>query len=410
MKRILKGVCKATIAMLCISAGAMTARAQSSPDTASKKAFLPKGQLWGYAFGDYAFKAHADTVGGGRGGSNQYSKVPKDNGEFQFRRIYLGYNYDISQKFSTEFLLAYEDNNSAPNLPAAGDLLSDGKGSLYIKLANLRWKGIFKGTDLVIGQAATPAFPMSTEAVWGYRSIERTITDIRRTPSFDLGVSLQGRYPVGKNEYGYNLMIGDGNGAKPENDGFKSFYGDVFGKFLDKKLMVDFYADYTRMNWSPGFHHDRNMLKAAVTYSVPRFTVGVEAFYNRLMGDNVAAHIADAGKDTLTTKASGLSVFVRGKIYKDMFSFFARFDAYNPAGNIDNSKYKSYTPLTAQYDPNTKEQFVTAGIDFTPHKNVHIMPNIWYNAYKNAGPKDYGAANNDYDLVYRVTFYYIFGK
>lgn len=396
--------------MLAVGAATVSAHAQNVTDTANKKAFTPKGQLWGYAFGDYAYKAHADTVGGGRGGSNQYSKVPKNNGEFQFRRIYLGYNYDISPKFSTEFLLAYEDGNSAPLQAPTGDLLSDNKAALYIKLANVRWKGIFKGTDLVIGQAATPAFPMTSETVWGYRSIERTVTDIRRTPSFDLGVSLQGRYMIGKNEYGYNLMIGDGNGAKPENDGFKSFYGDVFGKFLNKKLMVDFYTDYTRMNWAPGFHHDRNMVKATVTYSDTKFTVGVEAFYNRLMADDIASHISDSGKDTITTKSTAVSVFVRGKIYKDKLGFFARYDNYNPAGNINNDKYKAYTPLTAQYDPNTKEQFFTAGIDFTPHKNVHVMPNIWYNAYKNAGPKDYGTANNDYDLVYRVTFYYIFGK
>ncbi|PZF71257.1 hypothetical protein DN068_18335 [Taibaiella soli] len=393
-----------------LSTSASTAQTTNTADTAGKKAFVAKGQLWGYVFADYAFKSHADTVGGGRGGNNQYTKVPKDNGSFEFRRIYLGYNYDISQKFSAEFLLAYEDNNAAPQLPPTGDLLSDGKASLYIKLANLRWKSIFKGTDLVLGQAVTPAFPMTTETVWGYRSIERTVADIRRTPSFDLGVSLQGRYTVGKNEYGYDLMLGNGSSARPENDLFKTFYGDVFGKFLDKKLLVDLYADYSRINWDPGFHHDRNMIKGAVTYSADRFTVGVEAFYNRLMGDNVATHALNDGKDTITTKAMAVSVFVRGRIYKDKLGFFARYDNYNPSGNIDNSKYKEYTPLTAQYDPNTKEQFITAGIDFTPVKNVHLMPNIWYNSYKNAGPKDYGAANNDYDLVYRFTFYYIYGK
>jgi len=396
--------------MLLIGANAGNVQAQNATDTATKKPFTAKGQLWGYAFGDYAFKSHSDTVGGGRGGNNQYTKVPKDNGSFEFRRIYLGYNYDISQKFTAEFLLAFEDNNAAPQLPATGDLLSDGKSSLYIKLANIRWKSIFKGTDLVLGQAPTPAFPYTAEAVWGYRSIERTVTDIRRTPSFDFGAGLQGKYAIGKNEYGYYLMLGNGMSARPENDRFKSFYGDIYGKFLDKKLMVDFYADYSRMNWDPSWHHDRNMLKGTVTYSADKFTIGVEAFYNRLMADNIASHALNDGKDTLTTKAMAVSVFARGRIYKDKLGFFVRYDNYNPAGNVDNSKYKAYNPLTAQYDPNTKEQFFTAGIDFTPVKNVHLMPNIWYNAYKNAGPKDYGAANNDYDLVYRLTFYYIYGK
>lgn len=408
MKKIFTQICSASAILLLT--GTAATQAQSIADTTAKKSFISKGQLWGCAFGDYAFKAHADTVGGGRGGNNQYTKVPKDNGSFEFRRIYLGYNYDISPKFTTEFLLAYEDNNAAPQLPATGDLLSDGKSSLYIKLANIRWKGIFKGTDLVLGQASTPAFPMTSEAVWAYRSIERTVTDIRRTPSFDLGVSLQGRYTIGKNDYGFNLMLGNGNGARPENDRYKTFYGDVFAKFFDKKLMIDLYADYSRINWDPTYHHDRNMIKGMVSYSTDNFTVGVEAFYNRLMGDNIASHANDAGKDTITTKSMAVSAFVRGRIYKDKLGFFARYDNYNPAGNIDNSKYKAYTPITAQYDPNTKEQFITAGIDFTPVKNVHLMPNIWYNAYKNAGPKDYGTANNDYDLVYRFTFSYTYGK
>ena len=68
----------------------------------------------------------------------------------------------------------------------------------------------------------------------------------------------------------------------------------------------------------------------------------------------------------------------------------------------------AYKGNTSNYnDPNTKEQFITAGLDFTPAKNVHLMPNIWYNKYTNQGPAN---LYNSYDLVYRVTFYYVFGK
>src|ERR1700712_4371052 len=122
--------------------------------------FKPSGKLWGYAFGDYAYKAHGDTVGGsGRGGSNQYSNVAKNQSLFQMRRVYLGYNYDISKKFSAEFLLAAEDDfNAGLDNQAAGDVLQNGKFSPYIKLANLRWKNIFKNSDFVFGQQATPTF------------------------------------------------------------------------------------------------------------------------------------------------------------------------------------------------------------------------------------------------------------
>ena len=381
----------------------VNAQAPATADTMSQNKFKPHGQLWGYAFGDFAYKDHADTVGGGRGGSNQYTKVPQGQNMFQFRRIYLGYNYDLSEKFSAEFLLAAEDDFTS------GDLLANGKFAPYLKLANLRWKGIFPGSDLVIGQSLTPAFPMMSEQIWAYRSIERTVADVRRTSSFDLGVALQGKFIPTNDNFGYNLMVGNGNNARPESDKFKAFYGDVYAKFFKKKLVIDLYADYQRLNWSPGFHHDRNMIKGFVAYTTPKLTVGVEAFYNTIKADDIDTKVA-GGKDTLSNTAAAVSVFVRGRIYKDKLGFFARYDNFTPSGNVNNTMYNNDVPLTSQYDPNTKEQFITAGIDFTPIKNVHIMPNIWYNSYQNVGPHNYGAANNSYDMVYRLTFYYVYGK
>src|SRR5450432_4423375 len=75
------------------------------------------GRIWGYAFGDFAYKGHSDSLS--RGGSNQYSGVPVNRSMFQFRRIYLGYDYNISKKFSAELLLAAEDN-FPPGTPPVG--------------------------------------------------------------------------------------------------------------------------------------------------------------------------------------------------------------------------------------------------------------------------------------------------
>ena len=390
----------------------LSAQAQSSSDSA----FKPHGQLWGYAFGDFAFKGHSDTVGGGRGGSNQYTKVAQNQSMFQLRRVYLGYNYDISPKFSAEFLFAAEDNatTSAGGYAVAtsGDLLTDNKFTAYIKLCNLRWKQIYPGADLVFGQVATPAFPLLSEVVWGYRSIERTVSDIRRTPSFDLGVTLQGRFIPSSDKYGYNVMVGNGQSAKPENDAFKWFYGDVYGKFLNKHLIVDLYQDYERLNWTPTWHHDRNMTKLYIAYTVPKLTVGFEAFTNTLMGD-VNAVGSDKKTYHFNTVATDISFYVRGRLYKDKWGFFARYDSYNPSKNIgqfdDGKTFTSYSVNTSQYDPGTKENFMTLGLDYTPVKNVHIMPNIWYNTYANAALASTSKPDGN-DMVYRLTFYYIYGK
>lgn len=134
--------------------------------------FKPSGSLWGYAFGDFYYKEHADPSG--RGGTDQYSGIPAGRNAFQFRRIYLGYNYNITPTFAAEMLMAAEDDF------AAGDLLANSKFTYYIKYANIRWRNIWKGSDLVIGEGATPAFPLLTEMIWGYQSVERTISDLRR--------------------------------------------------------------------------------------------------------------------------------------------------------------------------------------------------------------------------------------
>ena len=80
--------------------------------------------------------------------------------------------------------------------------------------------------------------------------------------------------------------------------------------------------------------------------------------------------------------------------------------------------------MTSTYEPTTKEQFVTFGLDFTPFKGVHFMPNVWMNTYNSGlsadGVNSYGTAytamNSNVtgikgtDAVYRLTFYYVYGK
>lgn len=379
-------------------------------DDSSFAAGTPKtGRLWGYAFGDYAIKAHSDSLV--RGGANQYTGMKENENAFAFRRIYLGYDYNISKKFSTEILLAAEDNvthtNAAGNTTTSGDLLTNNKYTFYIKYANLRWRNIWHGTDLIVGQSMTPAFSANSERVWGYRSVERTIADIRRTPSFDLGVSLQGRFD-NEGNYGYDLMVGNGTSAVPENNKFKWFYGDLWASFFDKKLKIQLYGDYERLNWTNNWHHARNMIKAFIGYSDKLYALGAEGFINH--GQNDVAGISGSSADTLNADALGLSFFGRASILPGKLMAFSRIDFFNPDRHYDNQKYETYQGFSSHYDPNTKEKFITAGLDFTPVGNVHIIPNVWYNSYDGRQANLTGVEKHDYDLVYRLTFNYVFGK
>ncbi|HEY4149670.1 MAG TPA: hypothetical protein VGM41_12110 [Chitinophagaceae bacterium] len=404
-------------------------------DSAYKAAVPGSGRIWGYMFGDAYYKPHSDSLI--RGGSNQYSGIPKNRTAFQFRRIYLGYDYNITSKFSTELLLAAEDNFPSGNAPSAtpavgGDELLNNKLSFYIKVADIRVKNIWKGTDLLVGQISTPAFPGLSEKVWSYRSVERTIADIRRTPSYDLGAALQGTFDPATRNFGYDLMVGNGSSAKPEGDNFKWFYGDIYAYAANKKLVFDLYADYERLNWTSTWHHSRQMLKGFIAYNSSAtaktmnpgtgFTIGVEGFINNMKKDMISNKIA-GGADTLDNSANGLSMYIHGDIVPNKLRFFARVDLYNPMTKIDNSKYNLYKGNTGNYNDNSwtgvaggattatndetyKQTFMTAGLDFHPAKNVHFMPNVWYNGYKS----QIGNNVKDHDLVFRLTFFFAFGK
>lgn len=382
--------------MLIFSSNSSNAQFTINSDSAFKANSPNSGKLWGYMFGDYYYKGKADSLN--RGSNSQYSGVPKNRNAFQVRRLYLGYNYNITKKFAAEVLL-----EAAP-----GEGLTDTKLAFYVKLANLRIKNIWKGTDLILGQVGTPGFSMSSEPIWGYRSIEKTLIDIRGTPSYDLGASLQGKFDPKTGNFGYDLMVGNGTGAKPESDNFKWIYGDIWAKFLNKKLYVNLYADYNGLSPVAGMKHSRSMIKGFVAYMVPTFTVGVEAYSNHLRNDDQATEISSNAVDVLSVNATGLSIFTHGTLVKDKLNFFARTDFFNPDNKIDNSKYYKYVGNTGGYnDPSTKENFITGGLDYTPMKNVHLMPNFWINHYTNQG---FATKYDVSDVVYRFTFYFVFGK
>jgi hypothetical protein len=380
-------------------------------------AFKPSGRIWGLAFADYFYKAHSDSLN--RGGY-QYSKVAKNTNAFQYRRLYLGYNYDIAPNFSVEVLLAAENDVTSSSTTGvstggAGDVLQDNSFAPYIKLANIRWKNIWKGTDLVVGEQATPLATIS-EPAWGYRNIEKTIADFNKSNTYDVGASLQGKFDPATANFGYDVMIGNGAKSVPESDNYKWIYGDLWGKFLDKKLQVQLYADYNKIGYVGAgavYPHSRNMWKATVNYVTAPFTIGVEGFINNDKNDVQGVAINGATRDTTTLNANGvgLSIYAHAQIVKEKLQIFARYDNFNPDSKYDNVAYATYLkPSGNIYDPNTKTQFLTAGLDFTPVKNVHFEPNIWYVKYQNRQANVTGAAAGDHDLVYRMTVFFSFGN
>jgi hypothetical protein len=411
-----------------IAKPASTTETKTAAKPAEDTTWKPQRRVWGYTFGDFYYDAHTDK--GNRGAETNYNGVPTYRNAFQFRRVYLGYDYDITKKFKAEFLLASEPNaNTGVNGTTSiqnGDNLVDGKMALWIKNANLRVRDLWKGTDFVIGEMSTPGFALNepgtngpnslSEATWSYRSIEKTVTDFHKNNSYDVGAALQGTFDPSTKNFGYVLMVGNNStssllSATNANTGFyKIFYGDLWGKFLNQKLYIDIYADYARTGSAtvtlPGQEH--NMFKIFASYTTKPITLGAEAYTQKLA----------AGVNNTTTGSpenatvNALSFWVRGPIVKTL-NYFARFDTYNPDTKLNAADVYSNTFNTnyGNYNPFNKETFYTAGVDYNPTKNVHFEPNFWLVNYKdNRSATTTGFVPADHTLVFRLTFFYTFGK
>jgi hypothetical protein len=362
----------------------------SQKDTAqTKKAFVPSGKIWGQIFGDYIYKLSENTF---NMSNTQYATNPKDFSSFDYRRVFLGYDYDISEKFTSAILLASD-----------GQIASDGSRAIYIKAANLKWKNIFKNIDIVVGQQQTSTYSVASDT-WGYRSLEKTIMDFRKIGvSYDFGVSLLGKF--NKNgDYGYSLMIGNGSGTKPENDKFKKKYVDLWGKFFDKKLILDIGGDNEIAQTSP-YKKSKTTIKGFVSYQTEKFTIGMEAF-SQLQKNNTtcAEPVPSVLKDTVNAVASGITLFAKGLISSKL-GWVVRYDHYNP-----DTKFNVNKVYSTSYPSFFTESFVLAGLDYTAAKNIHVMPNIWYDRYDNRAVAFNKLDKTSYDLAARITVFYVFNK
>jgi hypothetical protein len=325
-----------------------------------------QGKIWGYVFGDYYFKVSGDSTGG----TTQYASYPNSFQAFEIRRVYLGYDYTFNDKFSSQFLLEGNDK-----------ILTNSRLGIFIKTAFVEWKA-FESVSFSIGLVPTPTWSWAlNEKTWNYRSIEKTILDMRGLGNAsDLGIATRGKFDNAGN-YGFGFMIGNGNGQRPEINKFKKYYGTLYAKPV-KGLSFEVYGDYEPNSGDK----NKTTLKGFVSYQHKKFTIGAEVIQQ--MQKN-------AGGTNIDAVPFGISGFVWGTLYakKDVpvLNAFARYDYYDPDSKNDSIGYK--------------EGFITAGLDYMPIANVHIMPNIWINSYSG---KTSSLAEKKADVVARMTFFYVY--
>jgi hypothetical protein len=311
-------------------------------------AFAQEGKISGYIFGDYFYEfSHPDAT----------TEALKRNG-FQFRRAYFTYDRELSEKFAVRFRLEM-------NSPDFGksDLMTP-----YIKHAYLSWKNLIPESKLYIGVSSTPTWNIS-EDVWGYRSVEKTIMDLRKVASSsDLGLALQGK--IGEaGVLNYHLMVANGAGTKGETDKNKRVYLNVPIKIQKSYYLVP-YFDYEGGNDGK----EKNLFAVFAGVQKPKFHGGVEVFQKT--SNKALANGADKTE-------SGFSAFGAVKAAAKV-KLFGRFDVYDPNTDVDN-------------DGNN---FIVAGLDFAPDKNVNLMPNVKIESYQ--------AESKDSNVAGELTFFFRF--
>ena len=351
-------------------------------------AAIGQGKFSGYMFGDYYYNFARDSK------ITSLSNVASPAGTtayqaFQLRRIYFAYDNDISEQFTTRFRLE-ADQTASNGVPTSGDMLvgsstSAGKVSVFVKDAYLMWKNVFTGSNLIFGVQPTPAYDVS-EAAWGYRSLEKTIMDLRGiVPSRDLGIALKGKV-TDDGMINYWAMFANGSGNSVETDKYKRYYAHIQCKPM-ANLQATLYFDYKdAANNAAGNSTSTTTTALFVGYNEPfMYNVGVEGFMT-----SQANSFTPVGGSLGSKNGLGVSVFGSYNIIPELAAV-VRFDTWDPNTNSASN---------AQGDV---RNLVIAGVSWKVDKNVSIMPNIYYESYESTK-----ASSPSASVTGRVTFYYVF--
>ncbi len=338
------------------------------------------GKFSGYMFGDYFYNILRDSTIEDINNKAQFGE--KDLNGFEFRRIYFTYDYKISDKFSTRFRLESQTLIGVDNTIFTA----------FVKDAYLNWKDIFEGSNFIFGIQPPPSFTVSEE-FWNYRSLDRTILDLRRIASSrDFGASLKGRLNS-SGSVKYWLMYGNGSVFEAEGDKFKRAYAHIDLQPAED-LRLTLYGDYRfkpKKEYSQiveSYNNDALTSDLFLGYQKKNnFSVGVESFlqinYNDLLN-------SDSEDYTISNRnALGVSLFGWLK-FTEFLVGIGRYDYFDPN-------------ISEDYKGDSRNYFIL-GLSFILHEKVTITPNFQLETYEQ--PEN-GVAI-DPSLTGRITFYYEF--
>jgi hypothetical protein len=340
-----------------------------------------QGKISGGFYGDYFYNVARATSTASANLPNSALTGPASLQGFVIRRVYFTYDNDFGDKFAMRFRLEFDQTANS-----SGDyaILANGNGSVYIKDAWLRWKNVFAESDLYFGIQPTSAYDVS-EGLWSYRSLEKTIMDLRGVvPSRHLGISLRGKLDQ-ENVFSYCATIANVNsGSQPKDVTPAVKNGDKYNLYSlhlayrpIQELAFTLYGDF-RPSYPvddpasatvPKATVSNNTFTGALSAAYKRggdFAVGLEAFTQQT-GHAYADPTEPAALKTLSK--IGLS-FWGWYNFNDLLGAVGRFDYYDPKSGGNSS------------EKGDSRSYVIVGLTYRPDKNVQIMPNVQVETYE----------------------------
>jgi len=226
--------------------------------------------------------------------------------EFEIKRSYLGYSYQIDDKFSTKITFDVGSINGGSSYTA------------FLKIASLKWMASNKLT-LNTGMVGTKNFKFM-EKSWGRRYIEKSAQDkYKWANSADLGVTAD--YKISDN-LTIDAQILNGEGYKKVQDETGLFRGGLGITYkISTKLDLRLHQDISPRKTYTDSTDSQYISTASLAYSGTSFSLGYEACLLQ-NADNI---IADEEK-------SLMSIYASYKLNED-YTLFARYDDATETSN-----------------------------------------------------------------------------
>lgn len=292
---------------------------------------------------------------------------------FGIRRARIGFKRSLTPEVSMDFRLEASQPDWMSSLGYDGKTAST--ATPFVKDAYVSWAV----TPSLILRGGLQADPLNTvaETVWGYRSVEKLVTDLHSVePSRDLGISAIGRF----DRFYFTALAGNGQGDKSETYKGKEIY--LIAGYMP---IPNMYVEGGMCFEAEAEGQNHTTIQGLVGYNGPAFHGGIQyASFTRSFDD-----------DTEDLDIGALSFFA-GVPVSPAVEIIGRFDMVDEdpsADNISGIHMADYAPTNT----------IIGGVAFTPAPNFQIIPNVEYVSY--GTPEEDGTETPDADTFVRLTLW-----